>query len=131
MNFNFAFVHMESSEAVKQIAEEKFSSVFSKYLHNQAVNVKVTFEVVKDQHQLTVHMHAGSEFHVDLKEKSEDMYKTINMMADKIESQLSRQLERVHKSDRTDRKRIMGKLASDEEAYQDEVNSIDASELTH
>ena len=85
MNISITFRHMDSSNAVKAYAGEKVSKL-QKFLR-QPMTAKVTLSVDKLWHVAEARISSGGE-HLEAKEKTEDMYASIDKMIDKLEAQI-------------------------------------------
>jgi putative sigma-54 modulation protein len=85
MNISITFRHMAGSDAVKQHAHEKISKL-QKFLR-QAMTAQVTLAVEGLEHIVEVGIQSGSA-HFHAKERSEDMYASIDMVVDKLERQI-------------------------------------------
>jgi putative sigma-54 modulation protein len=73
--------------------QDKLSKVVDKYL-DKVTEAHVTLSLERYLHHADINLHAGH-FHVRGKEKSEDMYASIDMAIDKIERQLKKHKERL------------------------------------
>ena len=87
MQINVAFRHTEPSPAVREYAEEKISRV-KKYM-TEPIEANVVLRVEKFRHIAEVTIDANG-IRVNGVEETEDMYSAIDMVADKIESQLKK-----------------------------------------
>jgi putative sigma-54 modulation protein len=85
MNITITFRHMVGTEAVKGYAHEKIAKL-QKFLR-QAMTSQVTVSVEGLDHIAEVSISSGSA-HFHAKERSEDMYASIDMVHDKLESQI-------------------------------------------
>ncbi|MDP9148829.1 MAG: ribosome-associated translation inhibitor RaiA [Myxococcota bacterium] len=86
MNISITFRHMEATEAVKGYATEKVARM-QRFLRSP-MKGQVTLICQHDRlHSVEVDVHAGhAHFHAH--ETSEDMYASIDKVADKIERQI-------------------------------------------
>ena len=85
MNINITFRHMTGTDAVKAYAHEKMAKL-QKFLR-QAMTANVTLSVEGLDHIADVGLSSGSA-HFHAKERSEDMYASIDMVHDKLENQI-------------------------------------------
>lgn len=86
MNIAITFRHMQSTEAVKAYATEKVAKI-QKFLR-QPMKGSVTLSCQQSRlHSAEVDIHAGHE-HFHAHETSEDMYASIDRVADKLEAQI-------------------------------------------
>src|SRR6267143_2093372 len=93
MQVNITFRNMFATDALRNHVTDKLSKVVDKYL-DKVTEAHVTLSLERYLHQADVNLHAGT-FHVRGKEKSEDMYASIDMAVDKIERQLKKYKERI------------------------------------
>src|SRR5947209_770224 len=93
MQVNITFRNMFATEALRNHVQDKLSKVVDKYL-DKVTEAHVTLSLERYLHQADVDLHAGH-FHVRGKEKSEDMYASIDTAIDKIERQLKKHKERL------------------------------------
>ncbi len=86
MNISITFRHMDATDAVKDYATEKVSKM-QRFLR-APIKGQVTLSCQQDRlHSVEVDLHAGHE-HFHAHETSEDMYASIDKVADKIERQI-------------------------------------------
>lgn len=85
MNITITFRHMVGTEAVKSYAHEKVAKL-QKFLR-QAMTAQVTLSVEGLEHIAEVNMSSGGA-HFQAKERQADMYASIDMVHDKLESQI-------------------------------------------
>ncbi len=87
MGVAITFRHMDSSEAIKTYAKEKLERV-QKYLH-VPLNAQVT--LFQERHQFVAEIHisaSGKQYHA--RHDSDEMYKSIDLVADKIQTQITK-----------------------------------------
>lgn len=87
MGVTITFRHMDSSEAIKTYAKEKVERV-QKYLH---APLKAQVTLFQERHQFVAEVHLssnGREYHA--RHDSDEMYKSIDLVADKIEHQITK-----------------------------------------
>lgn len=114
MNANVSFRHMESSSSLRDYAERKLDRVVDKYVQGK-VDASVVMSVEKHWHIADFTLHIKN-FTVKGKERSEDMYSSIDLALEKIEKQLRRHKDRLkdhqtERNGRTSRMFRMGVLA--------------------
>ncbi|MBW2529402.1 MAG: ribosome-associated translation inhibitor RaiA [Deltaproteobacteria bacterium] len=85
MNITVSFRQMEGTEAVKRHAQDKIAKL-QKFLR-QAMKAQVTLSVEGKEHVADVSLSAGAT-RIRGSERSEDMYASIDLVVDKLESQL-------------------------------------------
>jgi putative sigma-54 modulation protein len=98
MQVHITFRNLETSDALKQYVQEKIEHVVNKYV-DRATESHVVLSLERYLHNADIQIHAGR-FYLRGHEKSEDMYKSVDIAMDKIEKQISRYKDRVrdHKS---------------------------------
>lgn len=94
MNINITFKQFEPSEHIKKYARRRFEKIL-KFLSNQEdiTEVNVTMSVDKFRQKVEAVITSG-QMHVTANEESEDMYSSIDMVLDKVESQLRKVREK-------------------------------------
>jgi putative sigma-54 modulation protein len=85
MNITTTFRQMDGTSAVKTYAQNKISKL-QKFLR-EAMRADVTLSVEGKEHVAEVHLKAGAT-HLHGSERSEDMYASIDLVVDKLESQI-------------------------------------------
>ena len=85
MNITTTFRQMHGTNAVKAYAEAKVGKL-QKFLR-QALRADVTLSVDGKDHVAEVHLKSGPT-HIHGSEKSDDMYASIDLVVDKLESQI-------------------------------------------
>ena len=126
MQFLYSFKHMDSSVALQNYAEEKLSERVLKFV-TKPISAHVTFSVIR--HQQTVHLSldAGDGFGIEVGHTSEDMYASIDQLADKLVAQLKKHKEKLkdHKGSRLVKPLTM--VLGEVEQAEDE--SVDADDI--
>ena len=92
MQLNITFRNLDATEALKQYASEKIQRVH-KYL-DRAGEAHVVLSLERHLQHADITIHAGT-FLLRGREKSEDMYASIDLAMDKIERQLRRYKEKL------------------------------------
>jgi putative sigma-54 modulation protein len=92
MQLNITFRNLDATEALKRYASEKVERVH-KYL-DRAGEAHVVLSLERHLHHADITIHAGT-FLLRGREKSEDMYASIDLAMDKIERQLHRYKEKL------------------------------------
>ena len=85
MNIAITFRHLDSSNAIKDYAQEKIGKL-QKFLRSP-LKASVTLSVEKGEQMAEVQVNAGSE-HYTAKESSVNMYASIDRVCDKLEHQV-------------------------------------------
>lgn len=93
MNPNVSFRHMESSSSLREYAVGKLEKIVDKYVRGKA-DASVVMSVEKFWHiaDFTIQI---KNLTVKGKERSEDMYSSIDLALEKIEKQLRRHKDRI------------------------------------
>lgn len=95
MGIAITFRHMASSDALKGYVHEKLERV-QKYLR-QPLDAHVTLSSERHQHVSEVSLHtAGRQYQA--RHDSDDMYKSIDLMIDKIEHQIAKHHDAVSRN---------------------------------
>jgi putative sigma-54 modulation protein len=92
MQMNITFRHLDPIDSLKNYAQEKVERV-NKYL-DKATDANVVLSIERHLHQADITIHSGG-FVLRGREKSEDMYASIDLAMDKIERQLKRYKEKL------------------------------------
>ncbi|WP_319760726.1 ribosome hibernation-promoting factor, HPF/YfiA family [Maridesulfovibrio sp.] len=101
MNVAFTFKNFDASEHLKEYANSRFSKLV-KYVSNpDNTDMQVKLSVDKFRHVAEVVL-TSDHLHVSAYEVSEDMYSTVDMVLDKLESQLRRANEKTRSHRRKD-----------------------------
>ena len=93
MQVNITFRNMFATDALRNHVQEKLGKVVDKYL-DKVTEAHVTLSLERYLHHADINLHAGH-FHVRGKDKSEDMYASIDTAIDKIETQLKKHKDRL------------------------------------
>ncbi|QJT08030.1 ribosome hibernation-promoting factor, HPF/YfiA family [Oceanidesulfovibrio marinus] len=106
MNIAITFKGFEPSEHLKKYAYRRFGKL-SKYVDSKEDNseMQVNLGVEKFRHLAEVSL-AGDNINLTATEASEDMYATIDMVLDKLESQLRKLKDRDKDRRKGDRSRV-------------------------
>lgn len=100
MQLNITFRHLDPIDSLKNYAREKVERV-NKYL-DKATEAHVVLSLERHLHHADISIHSGS-FLLRGKERSEDMYASIDLAMDKIERQLKRYKEKLKRHHGRDR----------------------------
>jgi putative sigma-54 modulation protein len=93
MNISFAFKNFEPSQHLKEYAASRFEKIDKFIGDTDEYELSVNLSVEKFRHKAEVILTADS-LHLSAFEESEDMYSTVDLVFDKLESQLKRMRER-------------------------------------
>ncbi len=86
MNIHFTGRHMEVTDAIRTYATEKFDRIYRHYDKITSIQVIFSVEKVAQQVEAVLHIPGGEQIHAH--SESEDMYTSIDLLADKIDSQV-------------------------------------------
>jgi putative sigma-54 modulation protein len=93
VHVNIAFLNLDASEALKQYATEKVTHCVKKFAH-QDTEAHMVLKVEKSRQIAEISMHlSGADFIV--KEESENLYASIDMLTDSLTQQLRKHKEKV------------------------------------
>lgn len=92
MQITYTFRNLDSSNALKEYAKEKVERV-NRYL-DKASEAHVVCTLERHNHVCDITIHSGP-FSMRGREKSEDMYASVDLAVDKIERQLKRYKEKL------------------------------------
>ena len=92
MQINYTFRNLDTSNAIKEYARDKVERV-NKYL-DRASEAHIVYTLERHHHVCDITIHAG-QFSLRGREKSEDMYASVDLAMDKIERQLKRYKEKL------------------------------------
>jgi putative sigma-54 modulation protein len=92
---------MDPSDALREYASKKLEHTVRKYIH-VPVDAQATFHIEKFWHIATFNLQVRG-FVIKTREKSEDMYASVDLAMDKLERQLRRYKDKLrdHKSNHT------------------------------
>ena len=88
MQINISFRHMDSSEPLRDYADEKIRRVIRKHIRDD-FDAQITLAVEKFRHIAKLHL-TYKGISIKCEESSEDMYQSIDLALDKLESQIKR-----------------------------------------
>ena len=98
MQINITFRHVEPSPAVKEYIGEKLHKV-KKYLQ-EPIEAHVVVAAEKFMHIIEVNITAGNGTAIHGEERMEDIHAAVDSVADKIERQVKKQLEKTKRPKR-------------------------------
>jgi putative sigma-54 modulation protein len=92
MQFNFVGKNIEITPALKAFTTEKFESLKKHYADIKHVNIVFHVEHIMQTVEATLHLQ-GYEIHASAKDP--DMYKSIEMLMDKLLVQIKKRKEKI------------------------------------
>jgi putative sigma-54 modulation protein len=132
MNIQFTFKHMESSQALIDLASDKLTAKISRFT-TQPLHSQVTFSVEGIRQRIHVSLATADGYPIEAESISDDMYAGLDIVAEKVERQLRKHKERLtdHKG-LTHRERVS--LLNDLQSGADDildlgVPTIDAADI--
>ena len=93
MQTSVTFKNLDSSDNLRSYVSDKLDR-FDKYLYNPA-EASVVLSVEKFRHIAEINI-KGDRLNINGKEETEDMYSAIDMVLDKLESQIKKNKEKTH-----------------------------------
>lgn len=94
MNIAFAFKNFEPSDHLKKYAQRRFEKLGRFMPKSENVEVSVNLSVDKFRHKADVQF-VGDNLNLTAVEQSEDMYATVDMILDKLETQIKKHVEKM------------------------------------
>ncbi len=128
MHMNITFRHIDPIESLKVYARDKVERA-NKYLE-QAGEAHVVLSLERHLHHADITIHSGP-FVLRGREKSEDMYASIDLAMDKIERQLRRYKERLKHHHGRDRVHHRHELARNLRVRHDVVAVPNPEQVPH
>ena len=105
MHINIAFKNFEPSEHLKKYAHRRLEKLGRFADKNEQLAAQITLTVDKFRQKADVLL-TGKNVHISAEEQSGDMYSSLDLVLDKLESQLKRQLEKLKEHGRPARVRL-------------------------
>ncbi len=115
MQTSVTFKNLDSSDNLRSYVSDKLDK-FDKYLYNPG-EASVVLSVEKFRHIAEININ-GDRLNINGKEETEDMYSTIDMVLDKLESQIKKNKEKI-------RERRTGAKFRDRPGASDEVAPVE------
>ena len=94
MNISFAFKNFEASDHLKKYARRRMEKLGRFFGKAAGLEVNVILTVDKFRHRCEVNV-SGEGLHINATEQAPDMYAAIDLVTDKVESQIKRKVSRV------------------------------------
>ena len=99
MNIFFAFKNFEASDHLKKYARRRIEKLGRFFGKSAGFEVSVVLTVDKFRHRCEVTVR-GEGLHINASEQTTDMYAAIDLVTDKVEAQIKRQVSRFKKQRR-------------------------------
>ena len=99
MNISFVFKDFEASEHLKKYARRRMEKLGRFFGKSSGLDVAVVLSIDKFRQSCDVTV-SGEGLHLKASEQSQDMYATIDLVTDKLESQIKRKVSRVKEQHR-------------------------------
>jgi len=93
MQLSVTFRHMEASEAIKQYAADKLQRI-RKYFRDP-IRTQIVLSTERHRHHVDVNITLHNGLAIKGREVTEDMYAAIDLVMDKIESQVRKYKDRI------------------------------------
>lgn len=94
MNIAFTFKHFEPSDHLKKYARRRFEKLGRFFGKSPGLEVQVALSVDKFRHKCDVRV-AGMGLQLTATEQTEEMYSSIDLALDKLESQIKKHVSRI------------------------------------
>ncbi|MDR2820273.1 MAG: ribosome-associated translation inhibitor RaiA [Desulfovibrio sp.] len=94
MNISFAFKNFEASEHLKKYAQRRMEKLGRFFGKSSGLDVGVVLTVDKFRHRCEVTAN-GEGLHINASDQTTDMYAAIDLVTEKIEAQIKRQVARI------------------------------------
>lgn len=123
MNINFAFKNYEASDHLKKYARRRFEKLGRFFGKSAGLECDVVMSVDKFRHRCEVNV-TGEGLHINATEVAQDMYAAIDLVTDKLESQIKRKVSRVKEHRRKARNADVDVFTFNVDAEQDEEQTV-------
>jgi putative sigma-54 modulation protein len=100
MNIAYTFRNFEPSEHLKKYAARRFQKLLRFIPKIDNVEMSVTMAVDKFRHKMEAQF-VGDNFNISAVEQSQDMYATVDMVLEKLEAQIKKQVEKIKEKRRS------------------------------
>jgi len=133
MKIQFTFKHMPTSQALIDLAEEKLEARIQKFTA-RPVHAHVTFSVEGIMQKVHVSLITADGHSVEAEHSGAEMYAELDVIAEKVESQLRKHKERLKDHGGASVKQLARKLAESPVPVDGDLDSlsddaIDASDI--
>ncbi len=133
MKIQFTFKHMPTSQSLIDLAEEKLEARIQKFT-SRPVHTHVTFSVDGIMQKVHVSLITADGHNIEAEHSGEEMYAELDIIAEKVESQLRKHKERLKHHGGTSIKELSRQLSENPVPVDGELDSlsddaIDASDI--
>lgn len=94
MQCRFSFKHMKTSQALVDYAEDKIRQKVEKY-STKPIEAHITFSIEGNDHIAHCSVRGGDGFNVQVESACTDMYGSVDLLLDKMATQLKKQKEKL------------------------------------
>lgn len=123
MNISFAFKNFEASDHLKKYARRRMEKLGRFYGKSAGLEVSVVLTVDKFRHRCEVTV-SGEGLNINATEQTSDMYAAIDLVTDKVEAQIKRQVSRVKEQRRKARNADVDVFTYNLEAQPEESQTV-------
>lgn len=123
MNLSFTFKAFEPSDHLKKYARKRMEKIGRFFGKAAGLDVAVTLSVDKFRHRCEVNV-TGEGLHINATEQAQDMYAAIDLVVDKVESQIKRKVSRVKEQRRKARNADVDIISLNLDAEGDENSDV-------
>lgn len=123
MNLTFAYKNFEASDHLKKYARRRMEKLGRFFGKGAALECDVVMTVDKYRNRCEVNM-AGEGVHINATETAQDMYAAIDLVIDKLESQIKRKISRVKEQRRKARNADIDVFTFNVDAEPEEEQSV-------
>lgn len=123
MNVNFAFKNFEPSDHLKKYARRRMEKLGRFFGKAADLEVDVVLNVDKFRNHCEVNV-SGEGLHINAHETAQDMYAAIDLITDKLESQIKRKVSRVKEQRRKARNADIDVFSFNIDAEPEETREI-------
>lgn len=123
MNVSFAFKNFEASDHLKKYARRRMEKLGRFFGKAAGLDVDVVMTVDKYRHRCEVNI-GGEGLNINAAETAQDMYAAIDLVTDKLESQIKRKVSRVKEQRRKARDADVDVFTFNVDAEQEEEQKV-------
>lgn len=123
MNLSFAFKNFDASDHLKKYARRRMEKLERFFGKGSDLECDVVMTVDKFRHRCEVNI-SGEGTHINATEQAQDMYAAIDLVTDKLESQIKRKISRVKEQRRKARNAEVDVFTFNVEAEPEEETAV-------